>query len=307
MNPLPQHSAPTATREYFEGLLSLSHLWPEDWCEEPLERSVEDARRLVLENERDGTLLLLVPEGEFLAGGQGRDEGHGQPFPVRLPDYYLALHPVTNAQYARFLVEVGPSEADLKQWILLDRDCGVRRGDEGCAPVPGAAAHPVMQVSWPGAQAYCDWAGLRLPSELEWEKGARGCQGLEYPWGPDWDPERCRNLSQVRVAGQQSTPGARVTCSVWSHPSGCSPWGHYQMAGNVLEWCADWYDHGAYARYRRRILAPPATGTRRVARGGAWRDKSPEHFRCAARRSERSGPPLINTPYDYGFRPARSC
>ncbi len=297
----------SGTREHIEGLLSLAHLWPEDWCREPLERAVEDARLLVLENRRDGTLLLRVPEGEFLAGGPGRDEGHGQPFPVRLPDYYLAMHPVTNLQYARFLEEVRPSEADLKQWILLDGDSGVLRGPEGFAAAPGASDHPVMQVSWPGASAYAAWAELRLPSELEWEKGARGTAGLEYPWGSDWDPERCQNLGRVRAWGRQSVPGSRGTCGVWSYPAGCSPWGHYQMAGNVLEWCAEAYDHGAYARYRRGFLAPAASGTRRVVRGGSWRDRSPQDFRCAARRSERSGPPLVNAPYDYGFRLARSC
>lgn len=297
----------TGTRQHFEGLLSLAPLWPEDWGQEPLGPAVEEARRLLCENPRDGTVLLLVPEGEFLAGGPGRDEGYGQSFPVRLPDYYLAMHPVTNLQYARFLEEVGACEADVKQWILLDGDCGVVRGRDGFAAAPGADDHPVSQVSWPGATAYASWAGLRLPSELEWEKGARGTQGLEYPWGAVWDAERCRNLSLVRGSGRPSVPGARATCSIWSHPSGASPWGHYQMAGNVLEWCADSYDHGAYARYRGGVLAPPASGTRRVVRGGSWRDRSCEHFRCAARRSERSGPPLVNTPYDYGFRLARSC
>jgi formylglycine-generating enzyme required for sulfatase activity len=101
-----------------------------------------------IENPKDGTQLVLIPEGEFLAGGAGRDEGCGGPFPVRLPAYYLALHPVTNAQYKRYKPD----------WT---------RDDD----------HPVVEVNWDDAQAYSKWAGLRLPSELEWEKGARGTDG----------------------------------------------------------------------------------------------------------------------------------
>ncbi|MCX6625649.1 MAG: SUMF1/EgtB/PvdO family nonheme iron enzyme [Acidobacteria bacterium] len=245
------------------------------------------------ENPKDGTVLVLIPEGEFLAGGPGSDEGGGKPFPVRLPGYYLALHAVTNAQYARFLSERRPGEADLGKWILLDSDCFVRKQGNGYEPYGGKTEHPVVQVSWFGAQAYCEWAGLRLPTELEWEKGARGTDGREYPWGSQWDPANCRN---------GNNNGSERTAGIWSYAEGQSPWGLYQMAGNVWEWCEDWYEIGAYTKYKTGNLTLPSSGGYRVLRGGSWYNCYSNYFRCANRFS--------NTPdYRYlnlGFRCART-
>ena len=242
---------------------------------------------VVIENPTDGSLLVHIPSGSFLAGGSGADEGKGKPFSVTLPGYYLALHPVTNAQYARFVKESRhrpPEKADF----------GIPIWKSGTYPQE-MADHPVVCVDWNDTQAYCKWAGLRLPTELEWEKGARGVDGREYPWGKDWEGgRRCRNDKNM---------GGESTCSVWRYAEGCSPYGLYQMSGNVWEWCDDWYDSAAYNRYRGRNLAVPASGTRRVLRGGCWGSNDQDNFRCASR--DHSGKPGDRDD-SIGFRCART-
>jgi formylglycine-generating enzyme required for sulfatase activity len=246
-------------------------------------------------NEKDGSLLVLIPEGEFLAGGSAKGEGGNDPFPVRLPAYYLAMYPVTNIQYAQFLSQIQPSESDLNKWIDLDSYCFVRKTGSRYEAYGNKNDHPVVNVSWYGANAYAKWSGLRLPCELEWENGAWGVDGREYPWGNTWDESKCRN---------NMNRGDETTCSVQSYPEGRSQWGLYQMSGNVWEWCEDWYNSEAYNRYRQGELSPPEEEYRgRVLHGGSWGSDGPDHFRGAYRRNNAPECRFV----DCGFRLARTA
>ncbi|MBM3495374.1 MAG: formylglycine-generating enzyme family protein, partial [Armatimonadetes bacterium] len=218
----------------------------------------------LIENEKDGTILALIPEGEFLAGDEK--------IPVRLPAYHIAVTPVTNEQYARFLKDRSDGSDKSDKSDKSDRSDRSDRSDKS------KPDHPVVNVTWHDAVAYCEWAGLRLPTELEWEKGARGLDGRVYPWGNDWE-----NGRRCRWSGNR---GNERTRSVWAYPEGISPWGLRQMSGNVCEWCADRYESGAPERWKQGDITQARTDQYRCLRGGSWGDDRQECVRCAEREPE---------------------
>ena len=238
-----------------------------------------------LTNPKDGTKLILIPAGEFICGSDKySDEGGGE-FKVDLPAYYIAETAVTNAQYKKFVDATGHRPPDQADWG--------RPVWSGNSFPPDKSDHPVVCVRWEDAKAYCDWAGLRLPTELEWEKAARGTDGREYPWGNTWDQNKCRNYE---------TNGKDTTCSVKDYPAGVSPYGCCNMSGNVWEWCADWCDSDAYSIYKTGNLTQPSSEGARVVRGGSWRVGNTDLLRCAY----RFGDAPDNRRDNIGFRCART-
>ncbi len=177
-------------------------------------------------NPVDGSVLVLIPEGKCIVGEYKQE--------VYLPAFYLGLCEVSVAQYGRFVQTTGHAPPP------------AGGGAAGMRGVKGMSMdQPVGSVTCKDAMDYCQWAGLRLPTGLEWEKGARGTDGRRYPWGNEWDPGKCRNA--LAPAG----PGV-TTFGVMSYPEGRSPWGLYNMAGNAWEWCSDTVGEGEGMRVVRR-------------------------------------------------------
>ncbi len=137
----------------------------------------------------------------------------------------------------------------------------------------------MVNVSWFDAAAYARWAGVALPSEAQWEKAARGTDGRLFPWGDAWDAGKCAKRSNSD--GQQRHPSG--VHPVGSFPAGAGPYGAQDLAGNVWEWCADWYDAAYYRHAPRRNPTGPSTGTARVLRGGSRFFNFSGDFRCAYR------------------------
>lgn len=202
---------------------------------------------------------------------------------VYLPGYWIGRTEVTNTQYLRFVQATGHRPP--QHW-------------QGGRVPAGLGNHPVVYVDREDARAFCRWAGGYLPKELEWEKAARGTDGRVFPWGNEWDARKCRSL-EVVLGRRNASPGELAAARdawltahdavregpapVGSHASDSSPYGCLDMAGNVEEWCTDWYDDRAYVRYQAGQTTPPSTGERGVHRGGSWFDPKDEFYRCPYR------------------------
>jgi formylglycine-generating enzyme required for sulfatase activity len=256
-----------------------------DWAIPVLFSRLKAGRLFTPVAEVDFEPLPFEPATLFVAGGpflMGSEPGNGIPdnetaqHEVELPDYFIGKFPITNAEYAAFLAQNPDQEPPAKpRWPMRK-------------PPAGKESHPVVGVSWQDAVKYCQWLSAvtertyRLPSEAEWEKAARGTDGRRYPWGNDWIDGRCN------VSSNATTP-------VCAFPAGISPYGCFDLLGNVQEWTntiwgandqsneyrypyqpKDGREDSAAARYNGHAA--------RVYRGGSYRN-SPGDVRCSARNA----------------------
>ncbi len=209
---------------------------------------------------------------------------------VALDEFWIDRTEVTNAQYAQ-CVAAGGCDPPAKGYTSPSENYGDSAYDD----------YPVVNVSWHHAIAYCAWAGVRLPTEAEWEYAARGPEGRRYPWGDEYDGTRL-NSCDVRCrysrAERLFSDGYADTAPVGSYPDGASWCGALDLAGNVWEWTADLF--GDYPSIRQVNPTGASAEERRVVRGGAWDDVS-----CFARGAYRHWDLPFYQIDSYGFRCAR--
>ncbi len=229
-------------------------------------------------NPKDNAEMVYVPAGEFMMGSDDSDAGADESpaHKVNVDAFWMYKHEVTNAQFADFLNSEGNQVESGMNWLNeWDSDARIHQSEGAWIPDVGFANHPVVEVSWYGAAAYCQWVGGRLPTEAEWEKAARGADGRTYPWGNDdvtcTKANYCDKNCPGDWADSHQDDGYSGTAPVGSFPDGVSPHGVLDMAGNVEEWVVDWYDENYYSQ-SSNIDNPqgPTSGNLRVLRGGNW-------------------------------------
>ncbi len=214
---------------------------------------------------KDGAPMVLIPEGPFPMGvPHGDRDGGRDEYPrhdVFVNNFYIDKFELTNGRYLEFVkatkhrIPQNPTNATRNLW-------------EGDTITESLADRPVVNVDWADAQAYCQWAGKRLPTEAEWEKAAKGTADRRFPWGNVEPTNKHLNFNQQWI-------GEKTLMPVGSYELGKSPFGVYDMAGNVWEWVNDWYDAKYYEKSPAKNPTGPETGTKRVLRGSGWQNETP--------------------------------
>ncbi len=212
---------------------------------------------------KDSTIFVYIPEGSFIMGNEDKyNDGDESPqHQVYLKGFFISKYEITNRQYKKFCTETGhrypedPGFDEMKDYFNNYPDC------------------PVVNVSYYDALKYCEWAGYDLPTEAQWEKASRGDDKRMYPWGnhfPYWHNEYFANYDP----GIRDLDGYKYTSPVDTYKNGQSPYGIYNMAGNVWEWCRDIYNEKFYKESpEKNPLCKIPSGKHakdRVVRGGSF-------------------------------------
>ena len=214
---------------------------------------------------KDGAPMVLIPGGPFPMGvPPGDRDGGRDEYPrheVTLDSFYIDKFEVTNGRYIEFVRATShrtpqhPQDASRNLW------------QKNMMPA-SVADRPVINVDWYDAEAYCKWAGKRLPTEAEWEKAARGGDDRRFPWGNVEPTAKHLNYNQRWI-------GEKTLMPVGSYELGKSPYGVYDMAGNVWEWVNDWYDDRYYEKSPAKNPPGPETGSHKVLRSSGWQVETP--------------------------------
>lgn len=274
-------------------------------------------------HQKDNAIMVYVPAGSFLRGTSKAQvkilqKQFGDHYRVETPQrwiylssYYIDKFEVTNQQYARFLKaleEEGhrachPHEPAQKNHVPTYWQDARLNG----------AHYPVTGVDWYDAYAYCHWAGKHLPTEAQWEKAARGVDGREFPWGNQWVASYSHNAEStfgqtllgktqwMNLLSRLHLDDLKIlTKPVGSFPQGVSPYGAYDMAGNVWEWCQDSYQKDYYRKSPFRDPPGPSPSKYKVLRGGCWSSD-----RTRVRTAYRNYDILTDRHLEIGFRCAQ--
>jgi formylglycine-generating enzyme required for sulfatase activity len=259
----------------------------------------------------DDSLLRVtrIAAGEFVMGAEDGEEDERPPHRTYVDEFAIGVCPVTNGEYAHFVRETRhPSPAVRKLPLMVS---GANEDDfralaaayfwNNGTPPAGRERHPVTLVGFEDANAYCTWLSsrsgkpVRLPTEAEWERAARGgVDGKRYPWGDVLDAARAHFLPDVNVKSE------RGTAPVGTYPA--NGFDLHDMAGNVWQWVSDWYAPNYYERTQYLNPQGPDNGLMRVVRGGAWVNSDGRYLRCAYRHKV----PPDSYAYSIGFRIAFS-
>ena len=260
-------------------------------------------------NPIDGAVLVFVPEGAFVMG-ENRYERT-----IFLDPFWFYQVPVTNSQFAEFVSQTGyQTTAEIQGFSLAFVGINYQKvtGASWSMPsgigsdISGLDDHPVGHMSWEDARSYCEWAGGQLPTDAEWVKAGRGTDGRIYPWGNDPVTGDKANFCDINCPDPQHPgfedashdDGYAFTSPVGNYPAGASPYGALDMAGNILEWIADWYDPIYYINAPDQNPTGPQSGSARVQRGGYY--GSPDYDLALSREPSAQAPDY--PVYYYGFR-----